>query len=180
MSEQPMNEMNDKVKELLRTKMIPALLSVVLGIALIIARKAALDVLVQIIGWILIVGAVGFVAAYFLGPYKDKTGLIAAVLAGLAGVLFITQADAIDDFLLILVGVVLILNGLGNVASAFVEGQNRLLVGIIGALIVVLGVLIITHPGSMMNAITVYMGISLILNGILDLFLLYRMKEMIR
>ena len=49
MSEQPMNEMNDKVKELLRTKMIPALLSVVLGIALIIARKAALDVLVQII-----------------------------------------------------------------------------------------------------------------------------------
>lgn len=180
MSEQPMNEMNDKVKELLRTKMIPALLSVVLGIALIIARKAALDVLVQIIGWILIVGAVGFVAAYFFGPYKDKTGLIAAVLAGLAGVLFITQADAIDDFLLILVGVVLILNGLGNVASAFVEGQNRLLVGIIGALIVVLGVLIITHPGSMMNAITIYMGISLILNGILDLFLLYRMKEMIR
>ena len=177
MNEKPMNEI---AKELLRTKMVPAVLSMIVGIALIIARRAALDVLVQVIGWIMIVGAVGFAAMYLFGPYKDKTGIIAAVLSGLIGVLFVTQADVIDDFLLILVGVTLILNGLGNLAGAFAGGENRVLAGILSALIVILGVLIITHPGSMMDAITVYMGISLILNGILDLFLLHRVKDAIR
>ena len=42
------------VKDMMRRKLIPALISIVLGIVIIIARKSAVDLLVKIIGGLFI------------------------------------------------------------------------------------------------------------------------------
>lgn len=172
--------MNETLKQLLRSKMVPAFMSIAVGIAVLIARKAALDVMVKIIGGLMIAGAVGFFGMYFFGPYRDSTGLLGGALSAVIGVLLIIYAPAVVDFFPTLMGIVLILNGLSNLTQAAVGGENRVLIGLLGILIIALGVLILVRPGPMANAIIIYIGISMIVNGLFDLILLYKIKDSIR
>ena len=49
-------EMENKFRDLLKGKLLPAVLSIVLGIVIIIARRAALDLLVKIVGGLILAG----------------------------------------------------------------------------------------------------------------------------
>ena len=56
--------MEYRMKQLLNSKLVPALLSVVLGIMIIIARRAALDVVVRVAGALVIGSGIGFILLY--------------------------------------------------------------------------------------------------------------------
>ena len=49
-------------RELMKQKLVPAVLSIALGIVIIIARRAALDLLIKIIGGLIIAGGVAYMA----------------------------------------------------------------------------------------------------------------------
>ena len=80
--------MEYRIKQLLRSKLVPALLSVVLGILIIIARRAALDLLVKILGALVIGSGIGFILLYLTRPVKE-TGNLTMVLV-LAAVTVLT------------------------------------------------------------------------------------------
>ena len=171
--------MNEAVKQLLRNKLVPAIASVLMGVAVLIARRAALDVMVIIFGGFVIAGALGFIGMYFFGPYRDLSALFGGLLGILVGILIIIYADAVVDFFPTMMGIFLILNGLSNVAGAAANGEDRILIGLMAVLVIAFGVLILMQPGVIAEAITIYIGISLILNGVFDLVMLYRIKDAI-
>lgn len=171
---------NEMIQRMMRSKMIPAILSIVLGIAVIITRRGAVTVMVQVIGWIILIGAVSFILAYFFGPHRDIASVVFGLVFGLVGVLIIMEAENVVELLPTLTGIVLILNGLSNIAQAALNGESRVLSVILGILIVALGVLILARPGAIAEAIYLYIGISFVVNGLFDLILLYRIREFLR
>lgn len=173
--------MEYKVRQLLKNKMVPALLCIALGILIVIARRAAVDFLVKCIGGLVIAAAVGFVAVYMTRPDKDAGNLpmvlaIAGVTA-LTGILLITFAENIVDIFPVIMGLYLIMNGLSHLTAACVSTANRVTAAVLGVLVIVLGVLIVFRPGFLVNMIMVFIGGSFIVNGLSDLLLLRQVRN---
>ena len=173
--------MEYKVRQLLKNKMVPALLCIALGILIVIARRAAVDFLVKCIGGLVIAAAVGFVAVYMTRPDKDAGNLpmvlaIAGVTA-LTGILLITFAENIVDIFPVIMGLYLIMNGLSHLTAAYVSTANRVTAAVLGVLVIVLGVLIVFRPGFLVNMIMVFIGGSFIVNGLSDLLLLRQVRN---
>ena len=167
------------VKDMMRRKLIPALLSIALGIAIIIARKSAVDLLVKIMGGLVIAGGVGFVVLYFTRPNPAlgnlKMILIIAAIMVIIGLLLINYAEQIVDMFPTIMGIILILNGLSHLTMAGVEPENRLITGVFGVVAMVFGILIVARPGFIMDALMIYIGIFFVVNGLMDLFLIKRL-----
>ena len=166
------------IRDLIKNKAVPALLSIALGIVIIIARRATLDLLVKIIGGLVITCGVGFVVAYLTRSDPDagnlKMILILAGTAMLIGILLISFAQAVVDFFPTLMGILLILNGLSHLTEASVDSQNRIVVGIMGILVILLGILIVARPGAIADMVMIFIGASFIINGIMDLVMVNR------
>lgn len=171
--------MEYRFRELLRNKTVTALLSVALGIVIIIARRAALDLLVKIIGGLVLTGGLAYLMINVIRPDTTdtlKTDLVIAGLTILAGVILITCAKGIVDFFPTLMGIFLILNGLSHLGAAGVDRQNRVVDVIMGVVIIALGILIVMRPGIIANAIMIFIGASFLVNGLFDLFLVKRVQ----
>ena len=171
--------MEYRFRELLRNKTVTALLSVALGIVIIIARRAALDLLVKIIGGLVLTGGLAYLMINVIRPDTTdtlKTDLVIAGLTILAGVILITCAEGIVDFFPTLMGIFLILNGLSHLGAAGVDRQNRVVDVVMGVVIIALGILIVMRPGIIANAIMIFIGASFLVNGLFDLFLVKRVQ----
>ncbi len=171
--------MEYRFRELLKNKMVNALLSVALGIVIIIARRAALDLLVKIIGGLILTGGLAYLAINVIRPDTTatlKTDLIIAGLAMLAGVILILCAEGIVDFFPTLMGIFLILNGLSHLGLAGADRENRVQSTVMGVVIIVLGVLIVFRPGIIADAIMIFIGASFLVNGLFDLFMMKRVN----
>lgn len=172
-------EMENKFRDLLKGKLLPAVLSIVLGIVIIIARRAALDLLVKIVGGLILAGGVVFAVLNLVRPERSanlKADLICSVLAVLFGIVLIVCAPSVVDFFPIMMGIFLILNGLSHLAEAGADQENRLIAGILGVAIIVLGVLIVMRPGFIADAIMIFIGIAFVVNGIFDIVMVRRVS----
>ena len=171
-------EMKYMIKDLMKGKLVPALISIALGIIIIIARRAALDVLVKIVGGLMITCGIAFIAIYMTRQDPDKGNLQMvigmAVIAALAGLILIFFAETIVDFFPTLMGIFLILNGLSNLVGAGADEDNRVMAGIMGVISILFGILLVAKPGFIVNAIMIYIGAFFIVNGLMDLFLVKR------
>jgi len=169
------------VRQLLKGKIVPAVGSILLGIALVFARRSGFDLLVRIAGWLFIAGGVGYMLNYLFR--KDREGytigmaLSAALMAVVIGALLVYYAEDVVNFFPILMGLALVLNGLSNLTAARFYLGSRVIISLMSLLLIVCGVLVMTHPGNMVNALAVYMGIFLVINGIFDLFMLWKIRE---
>lgn len=173
--------MNVILKQLLRRKIVPAVLSILLGVAVIIARRGALELIVRVVGGFVIAGAVGLVVLYYARPEQEPGGLAMswsmAAAACIAGLALIAFSGTLVEFFPVIMGISLVLNGLSNITEAAVWQENRILSGIVGILVVIFGILIIARPGAVADAIMIYVGGFLVINGIFDLMLLHTVRE---
>ena len=167
--------MEYRVKQLLKSKLIPAVLSIVLGIIIVIARRSAVDLLVKIVGGIVIAAAIGFIVIYLTRPDKDAGNLtmvlISAGAAALIGILIITFAESIVNIFPILMGLYLILNGLSHLTAGYEDPDNRIIEVILGVLVIALGLLIVVQPSFLVNTIMIFIGAAFIVNGVSDLLM---------
>ena len=169
--------MEYRFRELLKNKMVTALLSIALGIIIIIARRAALDLLVKIIGGLILTGGLAYLAINIIRPDTTmslKTDLIIAALTIATGIILITCAEGVVDFFPTLMGIFLILNGLSHLAVGGADKENRIIDIVLGVIIIVLGVLIVMRPGIIADAIMIVIGVSFLINGLFDLFMMKR------
>lgn len=172
--------MKENIRTLMKGKLIPAILSIVLGIVLIVARRAALDVLVKIVGILIAVSGVAFIVAYFVrGDSNARLQLTVgpAAVAVIFGIVLFFCASAVVDFFPILMGVILILNGLSHLTMASVDEGDRVLTAIMGVVVIIFGVLIVLRPGFVADAIMVFIGAFFIVNGLFDLFIVKRYND---
>ena len=169
------DRMEYRVKQMLGSKLVPAVLSIVLGIVIVIARRSALDLLVKIIGGLVIAAAVCFILIYLTRPDKAagnlKMVLISAAVAALIGILIISFAEDLVNIFPILMGTYLILNGLSHLTAGYADPENRTVAVAMGVLVIVLGLLIIVQPSFLLNTIMIFIGAAFIVNGISDLLM---------
>ena len=169
------------IRNLMKEKLAPGLLSIALGIVIIIARRAALDLLVKIIGGLVITCGLAFIAIYLtrqdpaMGNLKMVLLMAAAAVA--AGLLMISFAEGIVNFFPVLMGIFLILNGLSHLTGAAVVREDMLLAGIPGILSVLFGILIVLRPGIIANAVMIFIGAFFIVNGLMDLLIVKQMSR---
>lgn len=168
--------MEYKIRELVKNKAMAAVLSVALGIVIIIARRAALDLLVRIIGGLVITGGIALIAVNLIRRDAESGNIMSILVLGgltiLAGIILISCAEGIVDFFPTLMGIFLILNGLSHLAVAGTVPGSRTAAAIMGAIIIILGVLIVMHPGFIANAIMIFIGSAFIVNGLFDLLMI--------
>lgn len=176
--------MEYKVKQLMNSKLVPAVMSIVMGIILIIARRSAVDLLVKIAGGLVIAAAVGFIVVYLTRPDKEAGNLsmvlVSAGAAALIGILVITFAQDIVNIFPVLMGLYLILNGLSHLTAGYADPENRVLAVIMGVLVIALGILIVFRPGFMVNTIMIFIGAAFIVNGASDLLMQKRITGSLR
>jgi len=173
--------MKPDVSLFMKNKLIPALLSIALGVVLIIARRSALDVMVKITGGLIAAGGVAFILAWLFRRDKME-GTAAPMLVGpalvmiLIGLAMIFFSNTVVDIFPIIMGIILILNGLSHLAAAGLYGEDRILIGLLGIITIVLGVLIVAQPDFVANALMVWIGAFFIVNGVFDLFVVKRVS----
>ena len=169
---------NDLMKRLLRNKMVTSVLSVIVGVMLIIARRSALDGTVRLIGGLMLLGAAAYALFYFIGFFRDRTQLMTAAGCAAAGIIFLSWPKMIVNLFPIIAGVILILNGLSNLAEA--RRSNGKGTALTAVLVIIGGILIAFHPGFIANAVILCAGIVLTLNGAFDLMMLYQARDDIK
>ena len=171
--------MRNLVREMMKSRLVPALLSIALGIVIIIARRAALDLIVKIIGGLVVTSGLAYIAVYLTGgarePGSAGTALAPAAAAILAGILLIVFAEGVVNFFPTLMGILLILNGMSHLTAAGMDPENRAAATVMGAAVIIFGVLIVMRPGIIADAIMIFIGSFFVINGVFDLIMMKRM-----
>ena len=175
--------MNDMITRMHRAKLVPAIISIAFGIALIITRRGAMDVAVKIAAVMLMVAGAGCILMYFFGPAKqDSMQLGIGGIIALGGVLVWVFSKTLVDLFPIFTGISIALNGLSNLtvlSESEGDGVTKVLVFIFSALMIAGGIFIAFHPASVEDTLLLIMGICYILNGVFDLLLMYRVKQIL-
>jgi uncharacterized membrane protein HdeD (DUF308 family) len=170
--------MSKFLKSIIANKLIVALFSIVLGVLLLIMQGGVLATIVKMAALLCIIaGAVGIVF-FLIKKNRSTTSLACSVIVLAIGILFFVRPDIIVNIFPIILGVYLVVEGLTNVLAALQHKKsNSFLVGLIlGVLTLLVGLFLIFRAGTVMNIVAIVAGISLIVNGLTDLFTLRAFK----
>lgn len=167
-------EEKDMIRSIVRNKTVLAILSIVMGIYMCVAGRNVLYSIIRVAGYGLIGAAIIYLVLYLTGQNgRDQVKMGYAIVSGIAGLLIVRLAPAIVNLFPILAGVGLILAGIGNLTQA--AGSGMPMVSKVGPIVtLVLGLLILTHPGTVVNMVVTLAGIALILNGLSELEMIRR------
>ncbi|MBR2822672.1 MAG: DUF308 domain-containing protein [Clostridia bacterium] len=162
------------IRSIVRNKTVLAILSIVMGIYMCVAGRNVLYSIIRVAGYGLIGAAIIYLVLYLTGQNgRDQVKMGYAIVSGIAGLLIVRLAPAIVNLFPILAGVGLILAGIGNLTQA--AGSGMPMVSKVGPIVtLVLGLLILTHPGTVVNMVVTLAGIALILNGLSELEMIRR------
>lgn len=151
-----------------------AVLSILVGLFLIIRQGSAIADVVRIIGWLILIA--GIVTFFTWLKDKNTAEITTTIICIICGIIFISSPGWLINFFPILVGLLLIINSISNITALSKSGQKSNASLISAVLSLILGVLILFHPGALVNVITLLMGITLLINGISDLMLVNSVK----
>lgn len=165
------------MRDLVKNKIVIAIAGIIFGFILIIHAAAAVDALVRILGWILLVSAAAYLAKYFAQKEERETSLmVLGIILAVTGIFFVIRPDAIVNLFPLIMGIDLIIAGISDLVNAVsldkagVQGAKAFIV--MSAVVTILGIIVLLHPGAVADMIVTVMGISLLINGTLDLIML--------
>lgn len=160
------------VEKLIKNKLIVAVVSIIAGIVLVIMQKQALDSVIRVVAWGLLITAAAYAVLYFTGKEdKDEVQLGYALLSGIGGLVLLLLGGKLLNIFPVLAGLAMIAGGVvGLIGAGRKEGY------IAPVLVILLGLLIVFHPGGTLNAIVLIIGIGLIVNGVSDLISIRMLK----
>ena len=146
------------------------------GVALILFPGEAMDLTIKIIGGLLLVAGIAGVIMGFRGrgAYQVYT-MGGAVFSIAGGIIFLIKPLAVERFLPLVMGIVILLTGLFNIVNAISAkraGATRWLVSLVLALItVVLGIVILLNLDGTANLLVTIIGVVFVYNGISTLIM---------
>lgn len=176
-----MSQSNNEVKKNFRQATISYIvisaLMIILGIVMTIYPEASAEVLCYIIGALVILFGVAKIISYFSKGYVRfvfqfdlAIGLFLIVL----GIMIIAHPVSISVMLPLCIGIIWFVEGAAQLQSSIEACRYKVrgwwVLSIFAVLTAVLGVLLVVNPFSGMNALMIFMGISLIVDGIENLY----------
>lgn len=161
------------IKRLIQNKKAMAVTSILAGIFLMIARKRTTTFLIKVLGYALLALAVVYLVLYFIGERRDRIKLGYACGAAVAGILIRLLAPAVLNFFPILLGVIIVITGIGNLTAA--KKQTYPKTSMIGPILtIILGAVILFRPGFVLSTAIFLGGAALVMNGLTELDLIRR------
>lgn len=167
-----MKEEIDMAEKLKTNNVLAAVVQLIVGIILMLYPHGSLNLMCRLAGCgILIYGIVRLADAI----REKETGfsVAMAVIFIIVGVFFLAKPETLASIAPLLIGVVLIANGIINLSNAFSNKEflgRRFGSAAAGAMLVmILGVVIILNPFSTASMITRVIGISLLLAAVENL-----------
>ena len=161
-------------QKLLRHKTVFAALNILVGIYLLFTGRGSLYTAIRVIGTALIVAAVVYLVLYFKGSRQDRMHLYYAGAACAAGLAVRWFAPGLVNAFPVLAGLALIAIGVLNLTSATTIRIFPAYSKLGPILTIVLGALILFHPGRVLDLAVGLCGGALIVNGLSELDLIRR------
>ena len=150
-----------------------SLIPIALGVLCIVNPGLILNVICYVAGGLLLGAGLIKLVQYFSGKAPQADSLVLGALFAMLGVILIFRKDEVLDLIFIFIGVLLLLDGivkLKNSLEAKGKGAQDWIVLLVVALIVAaFGVLIITNVLKG-NVLIVILGISVIIDGLQNLY----------
>lgn len=142
------------------------------------------------VGAVLLIGGGVQLAVHFTARDNSvyaRLNLIMGIILAVVGVWILLQPDKVLAIIPIIVGIVIILHGVNNLRQAVVLCRDKYdkwwVVLILGLLTVGFGVLLVFNPFEALDAVVMLIGISLIYDGISDIWIvsrIYRTAKMLK
>ena len=169
---------------------ISALLCILLGIVLVVWPDLSMQIVCTAIGVVLLIGGGVRLVVYFTakdGSVYAQMNLIMGIILAVVGVWILLQPNKVLAIIPIIVGIVIILHGVNNLRQAVMLCKEQYdkwwVVLILGLLTVGFGALLVYNPFEALDAAVMLIGISLIYDGVSDIWIVsrvYRMAKMLK
>jgi uncharacterized membrane protein HdeD (DUF308 family) len=146
-------------------------LAIILSIVILAFPEVALISVIFIVGiLLLIVGIESVISGIFIKSRSRMASIGLGILVIILSLIVITFPAAVGIFLLILIGIVLLIDGISRLVHGFGDKEHRGLsrafrIGV-GALEIVLGILIIISPGFGASLVGIIIAIAVLVVGI--------------
>lgn len=162
--------------------LLSAAVSIILGIVLIVYPVKTSLLICYIAGALLLFGGVVALIRYIASrgePFFFRYDLFVALVLILFGCSVIFESDLVIAFIPVVIGIILLANGLLSIQKAFNLKKTGLekwwLEFLLALLTSVLGIIICTNPFDAVATTNIFIGICLVYSGISDLVTTYYM-----
>ena len=160
--------------------LLSAAVSIILGIVLIVYPVKTSLLICYIAGALLLFGGVVALIRYIASrgePFFFRYDLFVALVLILFGCFVIFESDLVIAFIPVVIGIILLANGLLSIQKAFNLKKTGLekwwLEFLLALLTSVLGIIICTNPFDAVATTNIFIGICLVYSGISDLVTTY-------
>ncbi len=154
------------LEKYVKNKMIMSIAGIVIGLILMIWRGSFVESMIRVIGYVLLAAAAVYLIMYFKNKQSDSMMLGYAAVAAGAGLLLILLCKTIYRAFPVIAGILMIISGAITLLQMFQDKEVPLFNKILPALVIIFGVLILTRPGKIADAIVFCVGAVFVVNGI--------------
>lgn len=178
------------LKKLKANIVISALLCILLGIVLVVWPDLSMQIVCTSVGAVLLIGGGVRLAVYFMtrdGSVYAQVNLVMGIILAVVGTWILLQPDKVLAIIPVIVGIVIILHGANNLRQAVTLCKDKYdkwwVVLILGLLTMGFGTLLVLRPFEALDTVVMFIGISLIFDGISDIWIvsrIYRTAKMLK
>ena len=177
----------ERMGQLKKSKLIAGIISALLGAVLLFWPGLTMGLICQFVGVALAITGVLTAAVFFTQP-KDSPFRAASLIAGIPlavlGVFIFLQPSFLAEFIPIVVGVIVLFDGVMNLIETFDQMRQKYdkwwISLIFAVLTLLLGMLLILRPFGVAKFVMQAIGVIMLYNGISDIFIASRIKTQIK
>ena len=169
-----MDYIDNKLKSMFRTSIIVSLILIVLGIFLIVSPEVTLSLVSYGVGIILFVTGLIPTINFFINKENQKyldISFIFGIIFIIVGIVIIINPKIVASIVPLLIGIWMIINGVIKLYYSIIINKTIKSIAsiIISLFILACGLLLVLNPFSGAVALTIIIGIFLVVYSILDL-----------
>lgn len=170
--------MKEHLKKLKADFLLSSMLCIVLGILLMLRGEQVLRTLGKVFGFfILLIGGIYLFGILASGPKSKITAIIGGIIS-LIGLWILLKPEVVVSIVPIVIGVLIVFHGIKQLMLSFESKQygyqNWAINTILGVISILLGGMCIIHAFGIMKITFVIIGLSLVYNGVSDIWVATR------
>ncbi len=147
--------------------LVMGLFLIILGLVAIVMKGGAVQILIVIAGLLLLV--IGALAVYY--SFKDKgQEFVIGVVQVVIGIVLIVGAGLLTTIAMYILGIALIILGAVSLLDILKskDFKGNIIPIIVGAVMVIAGILALVNPAGMIDTIMLVIGILVVISGLLE------------
>jgi uncharacterized membrane protein HdeD (DUF308 family) len=170
------------MKDFFRSSLLTSTILIILGILLLFASEATITIVVYVIGALVIaIGATGLIRFFTNNIYKSSLDLAYGIVSIVLGVIIIKNPNAVASIFPIILGIAIIISSATKMQYAFQLKDNKndlwKKTMVISILSTICGIVLLFNPFKSAVALTMIVGIFIIVYGVLDIISTIMIKK---